>query len=888
MITFRLVTPDDSLQTTPPEAIITGIREPVKWADVKLILERDEKWHGCNYNYSDGNLRLEFTRDSACDLIRKQYDKYGSDAKVRFQVVDTSTTPETIDYDGKLDFGPDSVEFKNGRVSCAIIRDDIHQKLSSRWDTPVSLDQGTSLDGKPVFAAPKFILQYPGQYLQENADLFKKEPQANNVEFPGMMAGLLTILPDMTPGTSDKFALDGLTPIGSGIFEIGPDNIGDFAFMTSPGEGSYDLSFSWLFEVNASLTKAKWTDLSAPKFSRWIIDTLLEIRDPVLGNQTITVAPRREGSNDKHRIPTQLINASYKGSVTASKDTKFILYAKFYFVSNMQIKTTAVSVNNLQTSVSIRRTIRTEGSSGIIYMFPDVLRQVFGVVTSSVDDGQVGKVYGSLIDAASINQPLPGPATDYAITSGLHLRTGSGPGYLTQKAPGLSLKDCMQQLYGYHAAGLHYDEDGGIQVEPVDWFYRGGEILQIDQVFSYVEKPAGNMLYAQVEIGYDKYPEEGAGVAYEFNTVRTFQTPTTATDNKLDIKVPFQAAGTAIEMARKLSFATVDKDGKQTNDPTAAGQYDDEVFLIHVQPQTYTALMQFIVTPPQPFPGTPYEKHVIRFSLSGYTLREGDVLHIHSGINAGRSYVIFNKKRSLLSVEVEVSYTEIMGAAAQSFVTYSIGAQPVIVRTNERVEVLGVASPETTYNLELTPDRMLLAHAPLINSGLRYMSATSELQLTQVKHNADLMVRCRDTAGPLPNDPDRLLVYSGKNVPLGKMQRFKRLFSPEEITATVALSKSDFRLLVAALRNQGDEAKRMGYVSIKNDRGAYTKAYVRKMSYNPSSDEVELTLIKRFAIDGSGTDCSDFAGWTFDEFMSRPDADPNFWLFCKFSSLQGV
>lgn len=146
---FRLVTPIATLPVVEPGFITSAIAEPVKFSDVLLTAEVDKLYHGLNSNYSDGSLKLEFTCDSDRALIDEQIRLHGTDANIRFQIVEVSADgSEYVEYNGKLDCT--TAEYSPDRTSISVIENSILESIKNRFDTPVKLDLTQTLDNGTI------------------------------------------------------------------------------------------------------------------------------------------------------------------------------------------------------------------------------------------------------------------------------------------------------------------------------------------------------------------------------------------------------------------------------------------------------------------------------------------------------------------------------------------------------------------------------------------------------------------------------------------------------------------------------------------------------------------------------------------------------------------
>ncbi|WP_288428954.1 hypothetical protein [uncultured Spirosoma sp.] len=912
---FRLITPSITVAVPEPGFITSSIEEPVKWADVLLNAEVDEKYHGLNSNYSDGSLKLEFTCDSGRTLITEQINQHGTDAIIRFLVVEVSPDgSEFIEYDGKLDC--QTAERHTDRVSVSVIENSVLEIIKNRFDTPISLGLDATLDNSPVVPPTSFILPLPGQVIRETGEVSKMGNYFKEYYFdnPGD-GGPYSLLPDMMlppdvkpvpPAYASLLTMEGVTVVSLGAIQGGDSD--PYPFLRCPVAGSYKIEIQWLQRINIVLNRRS-SQVTAPKFRKWLMRPVLIVRQPGTDNQVIELCPPQSGEGEKVMTGDKQLYAIYKGDLSLAAGSSVYLVTQLDFRSTffaLGLKSIAINVTTIQIRVSIDRRTRAEASRAGVYTLPAALRHSLGVITNLISDTtSTGRVYGSLIDGANSENMTDGPATEYAITSGKRLRG-------LPDAPTVSVKQLLETLSAHHVAGLLIEKEPAtgiesIRIEPGEWFYRGGEIARFDTVFSYSEVPDADLLYNQLEVGYSKFPDDGPGVAEEFNTTRTYQTPLKSTDAKLDILCPLIAAGTAIEAARRLGLSKINADGTVSSTVNDAGSYDDDVFLLHTAAQEYNDTVDFLVKPPQPFPGKPYEAHYIRLGISllgmaifGIKLKAGDKIRFQNtntandnrvytirgvasaGVYSGLPPAIFQE--AVFEVDPSVPMVSSNGMRST---TYTLDNQPTRLRFDERLVVSGLTDPSSTTNLELSPARMLRKWALFVNSGLYYKGAAEYIKCTAFRHSGKLYTQVINSVSALPGDPDKQPVYDTKDVALGELQRFGRLFEPVLINCTATMSKAQVRAVLAALKNQGPEEKRLGYVTVLNDKNEWVSGFLRSMSYNHSSEVVTLKLRKRGTVTPiDGPACQDYFSWDFNRFETDKSANPNLYRFCRFEDFK--
>ncbi|MFD2936309.1 hypothetical protein [Spirosoma flavum] len=908
-IIFRLKTAIVQVGVTEPVTIMPDIAEPVRWSDVPLTGSVDEKYHGFLSSYSDGTLKLDFRCESAHSLLSEQYYTYGTDADVRFQVIEVDRAgTEYIDFDGKIDF--ETILIVPGKVSVSIITNDDHTKFNSRFESPIALDSILTLDNVALSPATATEIPLAGQTLHEQGEFSHQKKYTESQAFTdGVDLGIsVYVLPKMyfpasetvtatiaaSPSAIQELSnLEGVNYLYGGVTpaDIDPPSLLEVKANTI---GDYHIEIDWLFHINVVLTKAALT-IGSPKFAVLEFVPLVIVKIPGAVDQIIPLCPPKSGSGYANSVEHSFAG-SYHADLDLPLGAQVYTYCKIVAFAKNRIKQIEFFIESTSLRISIERKTRAQATKTKAYLMPEAIRHVIGAITSTLNPAKTGNVYGGLIDNAHADQALDGYATEYAVTTGNQLRG-------IDKVPSFDAKTLIDTLWSQHAAGILFEHDvntgaQAIRIEEGSWFYRGGEIAVIDEVFEYSEEPDLELLYNQIEVGYEKYPDSGAGVADEFNTVHTYQTPLISRENTLPILCPLIAAGTAIELERRLGIKQVDANGVPVSTTSDAGTYDDDGFILHVIAFGRADTFRFIVEGPTPV--KPYTAHYIQFSNAiingssgGVLLYYGDKVTI-SGTgtpNDGKTFTIVGIHPGIANFTVtptyEVDAAEPIIAGGPLAGSWQAGTQAVKLRTNERLDVSGIADPDTAFNLELSPSRMLRRHAAFINSGLAYKKPIDELRCTAYKQNGKVSSQVKPGVAPLPGDSDRQYIAETGNIALGSMEGFLKLFQPELIKVKGTVTRKMRRAIFAAMKNQGPDEVNCGYLTIINPDKSEVSGFLRSITYKDSSEVADIVLRKkRPAINPNEPTCEVFYNYTLKRFEIDPTADPNKYRFCRFRDFQ--
>ncbi len=158
----------------------------------------------------------------------------------------------------------------------------------------------------------------------------------------------------------------------------------------------------------------------------------------------------------------------------------------------------------------------------------------------------------------------------YALTNGFQLRRFEP----TERPLLLSLKTALSSIKAIAAVGFGFEYEGTdevVRVEPIDYFYRDFEIMVIEEIASYSEEVEKSLIFNEIEVGYNKYKDDGFNSLDEFNTRHEYLTPIKTHKQKLVLKSDFIASGYSIEDTRRQQY-------NQT--PTSSFAGDEEPFII--------------------------------------------------------------------------------------------------------------------------------------------------------------------------------------------------------------------------------------------------------------------------------------------------------------------
>lgn len=157
-----------------------------------------------------------------------------------------------------------------------------------------------------------------------------------------------------------------------------------------------------------------------------------------------------------------------------------------------------------------------------------------------------------------------------------------------------------------------------------------------------------------------------------------------------------------------------------------------------------------------------------------------------------------------------------------------------------------VISPETSYNLRSTPHRMLYNWFIWLKAIFFYKPDTDKITHTNVIQNGTLQTQFNSDATCRVGDLDRNLITENGHDLKTVLASTPHIYQPEWMHVTCRLSPDKVQVLNLALSGQYGTNKDYGYVIVQKPDSTWQAGYVYHLSYNYSSEECELKLLKKY------------------------------------------
>jgi hypothetical protein len=830
----------------------TELIEPIGWDAGKFKLERDDTYHGFNYEF--GVESLSYERDTVgYEYLQNKLLTQGTDSDVKFLYGFGQPDAFTVFYLGKvdmneyaevddgqyIDFSLVELDFDNLlQTAFTVIQPStptesvlLHSKVIPklvRYDVPtlggsrnvgrafMSEDLDISLAGAGF---GKEIVAYPSQSIYTKAYLYVNDGKSgDDLEF--------TPTYDFKVDTNKDY-----DSIESEQYLIKAEEAGEYKVSV---KGTYGLEFRFPADFTApypfQLQVIKVATDSVTILSESTFEAKeIEAGIPFLGSYNVALT-FDEVFNISLNINESLfvyflidVSSPRFPPVTNSTKPTILDILRFPFKNNIAAPNIEIlaqtvaptSVANFSNPLTLLNTVFKKASE-VTYDL---------VVSDFFDVGGCGeKMY---------------------ITNGFNIRGGTSTVDITDdnaliKVAPKAISDMFVNLFNM-GWGVEYNEfkQEVVRFEPSEYFYKNVEILQLDSVSNYTKSIEQAKYYNEIEVGFKNYSKnketDKGNTLDDFHTKHVYQTPIKTNKNKLSIITDLTLSAYELEILRRKQFI-VNGNNKNSN-----YKEDEEIFGV-------------FISSTQPFLGGVYSI----YSETTYTTILNNVLDNY-GTGASVLYISsggVTQSRTLSTVfysggDTVLGFVEpVQGGGGNQDLTITVsGSSHLEPEISGKIDASsGLTSPSTSYNLRFTPKRMLQNWANLINGGFIAKDYTEKLIFKQGDGNINLITFYSEGESCRFGDVDRTSVVESGDIMIGtptedptvmSMGQGVFLFLPIKISFSTSLSFEQLTDLKRCLRGQ-DGIRDYGYITIQNYCGVNEKIYITSLEYSPVTEEAQI------------------------------------------------
>lgn len=533
------------------------INEPVKWDGVEADFPRDKDYFGFVVDSFDDTIEIGFGCDDiAYELIRNAYDQFGGDAEIIFQYgyYEPNTTIERTPFSGVLNMNLYKKQLD--QIIVSIEKQSFKNLFRTRFETVVDLSSSVDLDGNLIPPAPIYNVNLHSKAIIKQLLTEVTEPQEVNSgvisrSFSVKMDSSYEVTSELSGNQQIPLSVNGIDPVDQSLY-----------FFKAAEAGTYDMKFSAKFELQISRPDF------AGKVGNYSSRPRIKIQRAGVVIEELMFNTFQSSGNANSKDVTFQVN--FQIDISRTLQIGDNVYLDYFGGTQYEGAPYVYFVRNYTNKNQITAQTSAATSSSKCYRLFDVLNYLIGATTGNQD--------------ALISEILsPGGACyDYIVANGYQVRN-----FLTTDKPlKLSLKDFFDAFFSVFGFGYGFKNISGkdfIEVEEFQKFFNPTPIINIDESFDihgFSTEHRKSDVYNELEIGFEKFPEDDTNTLDEFNTYSTSLTPIKKYKSKFIKKSKAITSGYLIEEQRREQF--------QEN-PSTSLTNDDELFLISVI-ETYGVL----------------------------------------------------------------------------------------------------------------------------------------------------------------------------------------------------------------------------------------------------------------------------------------------------------
>lgn len=813
------------------EAILS-ISEPIGFDSVEFVARRDKDWHGFNYENTSAEYNLKFDCSKGGQLIKDIYDEFGNDGEIYLQYGVVYDSEEIIEFEYKLNLNTYTFLGDKNIVQCQVETKSLHELIRSRWDTKLNLFDTKTIDDSTVSSISTLQLPFLSKEISQEYENTISSSLTTDLQFIDLENRNAYVIFESNNPQKDEISI--IPKYNFGIFEGSGGNplTLETYLLKATNAGTYKFTINHQFQFIANITRhVTGTTVSITSWSLKVWFIITRENGTVVTNLDFY---NQSGTNSGTSVNRTISVTQETSYLTLQAGDRVYYYCQYSFTASTPLTSkvnTHVTVNNLFQSIKIDALTKAKTTFGKSVFLGDAVKKAFQFVTNKTNP-----VKTTFYSFANISQPLDGCGANYVLTNGFQIRNFDSE----NKPIRISLGELMNSLKALHCIGMSYEFDGTndvVKIERAVDFYKDVEILKIDNTQNYTETVAKDYIFNQVEVGYKKYLDEGSSGLEDFCTKHEYQTPIKSHSNKYIAVSDLVASGEVIESIRREQF---------NEKPKESTTYDDNVFVIATTQFTpLTATCSFFVDEyfDEVSLTTIYTYRLV-FDQNYDFLRVGNKFTVSGSVSNNKTLTILEVSE-LVGVGIYVLVEESVVYELDVLITVNFPNTSMQAENTENINVISGSDATNFYNLRLSPKRILLNHAPFINSGLIYKSGSDFLKLTDIKGNGLLTTQFDTLSTCVLGDSSKSVLTEKANIFLANFDQNNKVFSPEFIDFETTLSREQIRFINNALRGRNDSLTNYGYLSVKDNLGNYQKVYVLEMKFNPVKCSVKFHTIKK-------------------------------------------
>ncbi len=553
------------------------IDDPIGWESMRLVIKRNETWHGVFFEYTVGSL--EFT-GAGYQFLKDKKETTGLHSKVDLLINFKCAEDDEYEffYQGRLNFGK-AKESCGARCSITMPMENTGcvVTFNSRYNQKVDIEKNIGFNGFSALeeynylgydlglsavAVDVSIEGYVGENIIDNIDItVSAKPKA-----------IIWVRPTYDNELYNAIKTGQLTPAanfyynGSFYGPLTPQLLYDDQVECFANPFDYETRLKGSYNItNLSGTNPDIEKISLRLFTWDGVGTLL---DAVLIDEQVLVS---SGSLPK----SGTFDHTFTGTISPTEGQG--LYATIYIetgVSLFQGNIRAQATFDKETSFLFSANKLCPSTVSKTFLVHETLSRGVEAITDNCM--RVKSEYYGRVDSEPFAFDEDGCGSLRILTNGLKLRQAPESKFFS------SVKELFDGLNAIDNIGLSIEEDEEregyqvVRIEDVSYFYKDEEVLVLDHISEGVKETQEDKSYSIIEGGYEKWEVEQINGLDEIHSPREYRSTFETVNNTLPIRSKFVAGSYPIEITRQQSF--VDTGAADTS-------YDNDTFIICVKRQ---------------------------------------------------------------------------------------------------------------------------------------------------------------------------------------------------------------------------------------------------------------------------------------------------------------
>lgn len=573
--------------------------DPKGWDEVVLTHERDDKWHGVFFGFSQ-ELGF-FCKGGGKEFIDAAYDDLGQEANMRIKLETECNGQWSTVMEGKVNFSSYRQEYISNVLYTwlNVENDDIATLLKNREDTKVNLLDTESLGGVTLntYTRLNYDVNLHSKYIKVESNWTGSD---HNCCYRLDTAGLkqLYALPKLQatikdfPNTRNQDAACGFDAIFNG-WDDSATPIGDSKDSIVLDEPQ-QFTLSWVAKGRITFTSNNVTaEQGACEVSNCGSGgAVVKLYDTINPRLRLLWGGSKEDSTEEHSncVDGETGKVFFVDLINGVDIPQFAATSNPITKSFDKTSSTQITINpgdKIWFQWVIDMNVIDTMDLVINFDYDELTININGLSIADSSTGKATCIYEAWSRLTEIitDQPLAFKSEFFGRTDSQGLSyNDNGYGGFTALTPGkairgftdyrfeTSLKDMFESCWAVWGTGLGVETHNGVyvaRVEEMDYFYSSNILFTFDFVSRIQMRHRGDLVYNDVELGYAKWETENVNGLDEPNTSATWTaTAIKSNKNKFSALSPYVAGMYALELTRRRGISTEDS------------RYDEEIFFI--------------------------------------------------------------------------------------------------------------------------------------------------------------------------------------------------------------------------------------------------------------------------------------------------------------------